>query len=293
MPLNTYDQISDWISNSPAQLWGDPNKTYCFYSGAINLFGHDLRNWQWAESWAGRWEAQTIGQTQAWSDLEKRINGAQKTNGISNEEVDKLQQEASVRYAQEAEGAIKVFALNANPGRVFMQHELPQLLTNEKVESLNGVPMDELRALYAQRLHAADSRDARERERAREAVWERIVNAQEEQRYVSVDRAMEQRLQDIEAMKLEVRRVEEKAQVSLAAARQELEAQPAARRNQRESAEVQLRKEEADARQLREQEEDERRKRLAKELEEMRQRMLRQQSEQQTAGHSQSHGHGY
>ncbi len=59
--------------------------------------------------------------------------------------------EASHDFAASLSGDVKVIAVSANPHRVFAQVEIPTALHNPNVRSLGGVPVESLRATYAER----------------------------------------------------------------------------------------------------------------------------------------------
>ena len=59
--------------------------------------------------------------------------------------------EASHDFAASLTGDVKVIAVSANPHRVFAQVEIPTALHNPNVRSLGGVPVESLRATYAER----------------------------------------------------------------------------------------------------------------------------------------------
>jgi hypothetical protein len=54
---------------------------------------------------------------------------------------------ASKRYAEGASGDVTAYVQGASPNRVFAQTELPILLQNEKVETINGIPRKLLQRL--------------------------------------------------------------------------------------------------------------------------------------------------
>ncbi|WP_417453881.1 calcium-binding protein [Kiloniella sp.] len=82
------------------------------------------------------------------------LTGDQETElkKLSGEALTERWREASVKYANAAEG--KVFVLLGDPldpwDTIFLTDELPTLLKNSKVESVNGIPIEKLDSLYKQ-----------------------------------------------------------------------------------------------------------------------------------------------
>lgn len=68
-------------------------------------------------------------------------------SGFTNKEADMIWSQASEKFANGASGNITAFVRGASPDRLFGATELPLLLKNDKVLSINGVPAATLRAL--------------------------------------------------------------------------------------------------------------------------------------------------
>ena len=63
---------------------------------------------------------------------------------------DSLWDDASRRFAENATGKVRVVAPNADASRVFSRTELPVLLLNSRITSIEGIPIDELKSLAGQ-----------------------------------------------------------------------------------------------------------------------------------------------
>jgi len=74
---------------------------------------------------------------------------------LPREQADAVWSEASKKYANEASGDAKTCVAGARPDSVFRRDELPALVDNEKVTSVNGVPREELKQLHSQDSEAA------------------------------------------------------------------------------------------------------------------------------------------
>ena len=55
---------------------------------------------------------------------------------------------ASKRYAQNARGSVKTFVCGSRPNSVFRKTELPTLLKNQKVTSINGIDRNTLAKMH-------------------------------------------------------------------------------------------------------------------------------------------------
>ncbi len=62
-------------------------------------------------------------------------------------EADKIWSRASTRYAESASGDVTAYVRGASPDRVFGSTELPVLLKNQQVTSINGIPRDRLASM--------------------------------------------------------------------------------------------------------------------------------------------------
>ena len=74
---------------------------------------------------------------------------AQNTKRFGRETNDKLWGAASLAYARAASGNVLVYAEGALPNRVFRSIELPALLQNQKVSSINELDCDVFRLIAA------------------------------------------------------------------------------------------------------------------------------------------------
>ena len=77
-------------------------------------------------------------------DLMKTVDGFQ---GLSEAQVKEIWEAASQRFAENAQGDVQTNVIDARQGWVFRHVELPALLVNEAVTSINGIPIDQLRVL--------------------------------------------------------------------------------------------------------------------------------------------------
>lgn len=62
--------------------------------------------------------------------------------------LDRLATALSCKYAESASGKVNTFCVGSGPGSYFRREELPRLLANPRVESINGVEKHRLRVLY-------------------------------------------------------------------------------------------------------------------------------------------------
>lgn len=63
---------------------------------------------------------------------------ASSDSGLSSEQVAEIWRVASKRFIKEASGAVRAFVKDADPRSVFRAMELPQLLENERITTING-----------------------------------------------------------------------------------------------------------------------------------------------------------
>lgn len=59
-------------------------------------------------------------------------------SGLSQEQVAEIWRVASKRFIKEASGEVRAFVKDADPRSVFRAMELPQLLENERITTING-----------------------------------------------------------------------------------------------------------------------------------------------------------
>ncbi len=83
------------------------------------------------------------------------LNDEQLYKKLPQEQADAVWSEASKKYANEASGDAKTCVVGARPSSVFRRDELPVLVDNEKVTSVNGIPREELKQLHAKDPEAA------------------------------------------------------------------------------------------------------------------------------------------
>lgn len=70
-----------------------------------------------------------------------------RSSGISPEEAATVWADASHRFAKNASGKVLTNVTGAIQDRTFRNIELPELLKNEKIDSINGIPREELAGL--------------------------------------------------------------------------------------------------------------------------------------------------
>ena len=86
-------------------------------------------------------------------------------------DADSVWSEASTKFARSVSGNVTTRVIGAEPDTLFRSKELPALLENQKVTSINGVSREELKALYDRDKEAAFNRVCLgELERSREQV---------------------------------------------------------------------------------------------------------------------------
>lgn len=118
----------------------DSKSQAVFYSG--DKLGGQYRNHERALDYAKRTGAVPIDKTEAGRKLNgvyernsKRFANETKANQVS----DNIGHIASKRYARQAKGDVKTFVCGAREKSVFRKTELPILLNNSKVRSINGI----------------------------------------------------------------------------------------------------------------------------------------------------------
>ena len=171
-----YQQAVSWLDNNPnasvaelknivTQLSAEvPGaKTTILYSETIN----GIESWRIAENMASNNpDIATINKTDVAKFLEERsfidtLRTASIKEGISFDEVyagknsdgvrissDSMWDIASKNLAQNASGDVRTIAPLTNDNSIFKQTELPTLLNNPKVTSIDGISIEELRATY-------------------------------------------------------------------------------------------------------------------------------------------------
>lgn len=119
-------------------------KAVCWSGG----YGNYLR----AQEYAHQNKAVTLERTTAG----RALNGVFERNNLrfpkNQVESDKLSHRittvASKRFAQNASGDVKTFVCGARPNSVFRKTELPSLLRNKKVTSINGIDRSTLAKMH-------------------------------------------------------------------------------------------------------------------------------------------------
>lgn len=114
-----------------------------FRDRGVLYSGFDGFNRAQAEHWADAHSGITIEQTSAGVMLESANLEKTFDKKFSGE----IWTEASRQYASTLSGDVKAFVMEADKSDVFFQTELPELLKNENVTSINGVPKEELIAI--------------------------------------------------------------------------------------------------------------------------------------------------
>jgi hypothetical protein len=67
---------------------------------------------------------------------------------LGNKAADAVMDKVSERFAKNARGHVNTFVIGAKPERIFRTTELPALLNNSKVKSINGVDRNDLKKLH-------------------------------------------------------------------------------------------------------------------------------------------------
>ena len=101
-------------------------------------------------NYAGKWcDAQQRGHV----TIERLENGKALLNARLFDTLDAISaleiwSEASKKYAREASGPITCFIHRQDDYGIFQNIELPELLKNEKVDFINGIPREQLKSIY-------------------------------------------------------------------------------------------------------------------------------------------------
>lgn len=77
----------------------------------------------------------------------RALDLVQKLNSLDDEQRLQVWREASMRFAENTQGDVQTNVIDARSGWVFRNVELPALLANEAVTSINGISIEHLRLL--------------------------------------------------------------------------------------------------------------------------------------------------
>ena len=69
-------------------------------------------------------------------------------SGLTPDEIAEVWSIASKRFISEAKGSVTAFVNNADPRSVFCRMELPNILTNPKLTSINGIEKHEFAKMF-------------------------------------------------------------------------------------------------------------------------------------------------
>lgn len=154
-----FDRILAWIFESRSEIWKEAGRTSFFWSGqsvgkfpvlnddtgeVISRFNEDR-----ASDWALVYDGAPIGKTEASPLIRLKIDGAR--GELTRLEERLLVFAASWRFAHEASGHVRAYTLDDAKRHPtwssFLMAELPELLNNEKVLTINGHPREKLQTL--------------------------------------------------------------------------------------------------------------------------------------------------
>lgn len=163
----SFNDLYDYVSNSGDFRAGENQSA--FYSGHLgnqqigqNSFGENINyNSQLARDNADKYGHTLIEHTEAGQIIDKqfeqwRLAGKDISEGLEN----KVWEKASEQYAQQAQGDVVAYNLNAQPDGIYRQTELPNLVENENVSSINGFTRDEINNLPDEVKQDSDKLDA-------------------------------------------------------------------------------------------------------------------------------------
>ena len=69
-------------------------------------------------------------------------------SGLTPDEIAEVWSIASKRFISEAKGSVTAFVNNADPRSLFCRMELPNILTNPKLTSINGIEKHEFAKMF-------------------------------------------------------------------------------------------------------------------------------------------------
>jgi hypothetical protein len=125
----------------------DSNGRAVFYSGGANYFR--------AYEYANQKRAVTVERTSAGralftlKPLNRNTNNVYTRNPLTaNRHADRISTITSWRFAKTASGDVKTFVCGARHNSVFRKTELPTLLRNKKVTSINGIDRNTLAKMH-------------------------------------------------------------------------------------------------------------------------------------------------
>lgn len=151
--MSAYGDIHDRIMKSSPSLWSQSDATQVYYSGTstgpLPVIQDDgklqaLRNEARAEDHTRRTGNLLLTETQGWNVFFAEIKDAKHQGWIDKQERLDLMDACCRKFAQEASGDVKAYTRDANPDRVFLRVELPELLMNDRVKTINGVGREDL-----------------------------------------------------------------------------------------------------------------------------------------------------
>lgn len=144
--LRSEKEWRDWVKSDDFKealreyLAKDPN---AYRDRGVLYSGFEGFNRVQAERWAEDHNGITLEQTSVGAALEAAMLKDRYGQDFANE----IWTEASKQYAASLSGDVKAFVMEANKSDVFFQVELPELLKNENVTSINGVAKEEITAI--------------------------------------------------------------------------------------------------------------------------------------------------
>lgn len=142
-------------------------------------------------------EHYSIHQTAAGLELDQHQLYEKSISGLSADQADAIWCLASERFAENVQGEVQTHVIDARGDRTFRETELPILLDNEQVTSINGISREELKALSPdqnydlayERICLAELDHARElahathnQEIATQVEWKEIAYAHQDER---------------------------------------------------------------------------------------------------------------
>jgi hypothetical protein len=152
----TVQQILEVIASDDFDVSTLPDRAI-FYSGVDRAVTrmmpeHDGKNWKLAEFVSGH-----IG----FCNLEGTLGGSwlfkQNLSHLTENERNEIWASASIKFAQAARGNVTAYVEGAREDKIFRTHELPALLANLKVSSINQRDCEVLR--FAASLDSSPGRD--------------------------------------------------------------------------------------------------------------------------------------
>jgi len=147
--MNTKEEFIEYIM-SHASEFSSPKDHSVFYSGEsytnYDVYLNKDRAFEFIEN------------NDTYTTIETTKGGHLLQNVYENferQDANKITSTASQQYAALASGEVRTFVVDASENGIFRSIELPILLDNEKVTSINGVDREELKTLYDRNPEAA------------------------------------------------------------------------------------------------------------------------------------------